>query len=257
MKAIRPALLCALLASLPCAASNDVVPIRTHAASSFDQIVQQCAPDISLKTFKAVIRTESSFNPYAIGVVGGHLARQPRNLNEALAIAHDLERQGYNFSLGLGQVNRHNLSKYGETYATIFEPCHNLKIGGEILKNCYQAAKAKISDEQQALRAAFSCYYSGNFTRGFRVDASGKPSYVAQVVANADTAQPLPVVPEIKPQPDEAPVHVIKHGERTRPSPPPLVIFTDQESKDAQQGKQNEKTEPSGKGEPPSVQLIN
>ena len=60
-----------------------------------------------------VVRVESSFNPYAIGVVGGRLARQPANLPEALATVRMLEGRGYNFSLGLAQVNRYNLAKYG------------------------------------------------------------------------------------------------------------------------------------------------
>jgi hypothetical protein len=38
-----------------------------------------------------VVHVESSYNPYAIGVVGGKLARQPRNLAEALATVRMLE----------------------------------------------------------------------------------------------------------------------------------------------------------------------
>lgn len=44
-----------------------------------------------------VVRVESSNNPYAIGVVGGRLARQPKNLPEALATVRMLESRGYNF----------------------------------------------------------------------------------------------------------------------------------------------------------------
>ncbi len=186
---------------------NDSAPSSTTSSSSskplpFDSLAAQCAPDIHPKTLKGVVTTESAWNPYAIGVVGGKLARQPRELNEAIATAKELERQGFNFSLGLGQVNRYNLAKYGETYETIFEPCRNLKAGGAILKDCFERAKAKIPDEQAALRAAFSCYYSGNFSRGFKPDRPGEPSYVEKVVANSvtETAQAIPVVPSVKPQ---------------------------------------------------------
>ena len=58
-----------------------------------------------------VVRVESSGNPYAIGVVGGRLQRQPKNLAEAVATAKMLEQKGFNFSLGLAQVNRYNLKK--------------------------------------------------------------------------------------------------------------------------------------------------
>lgn len=54
-----------------------------------------------------VVLVESSYNPYAIGVVGGRLARQPRSLSEAVSTARMLEQRGYDFSLGLAQVNRY------------------------------------------------------------------------------------------------------------------------------------------------------
>ena len=51
-----------------------------------------------------VVHVESSFNPYAIGVVKGRLTRQPRNLQEALQTVKMLEAGGYNFSVGIAQV---------------------------------------------------------------------------------------------------------------------------------------------------------
>ena len=47
-----------------------------------------------------IVSVESGANPYAIGVVGGRLARQPKTLEEAVATARMLEAKGYNFSLG-------------------------------------------------------------------------------------------------------------------------------------------------------------
>ena len=108
-----------------------------------------------------VVRVESGFHPYAIGVVGGRLARQPRNLPEAVATARMLEQQGYNFSLGLAQVNRYNLKRQGlNSYEQAFGSCDNLRAGSRILQECYQRA----GDWGKA----FSCYYSGNFTTGYR-----------------------------------------------------------------------------------------
>jgi type IV secretion system protein VirB1 len=207
----------------------------------FEKLAAECAPDVHPATLKSVVSTESSWNPYAIGVVGARLDRQPRNLAEAVATARDLERKGFNFSLGLGQVNRYNLSRYGETVETVFDPCRNLRAGSAILKNCYQHAKARISDEQQALRAAFSCYYSGNFTRGFYPDKTGQASYVQKVVANtAGTVQPAPIVPAIKPlSGDAAPVQRVDPmpvvgGKKRKATPSQWVIFANA----AQQGKQ-------------------
>lgn len=109
-----------------------------------------------------VVRVESSYNPYAIGVVGGRLVRQPKNLPEALATVRMLEGRGFNFSIGLAQVNRYNLDKYGlDSYEKAFEPCANLKAGSKILAECYQRANGDWGK-------SFSCYYSGNFSTGFR-----------------------------------------------------------------------------------------
>ncbi len=108
-----------------------------------------------------VVRVESSFNPYAIGVVGGRLVRQPKNLPEAVATARMLEQRGYNFSLGVAQVNRYNLGKYGlDSYEKAFDVCPNLQAGSRILAECYHRS--------QDWGKSFSCYYSGNFVTGFR-----------------------------------------------------------------------------------------
>jgi len=109
-----------------------------------------------------VVRVESSFNPYAIGVVGGRLARQPRNLAEALSTARMLEDRGYNFSLGLAQVNRSNFARQGlDSYEKAFDVCPNLQAGSRILAECYSRSGSDWGK-------AFSCYYSGNFTTGYR-----------------------------------------------------------------------------------------
>lgn len=109
-----------------------------------------------------VAKVESNFNQFAIGVVGGRLLRQPESLDEAVATAQMLEAKGYNFSLGLAQVNRANLKKYGlDTYAKAFDICDNLAAGSRILAQCYASAGG-------AWGKAFSCYYAGDYTTGFR-----------------------------------------------------------------------------------------
>lgn len=109
-----------------------------------------------------VAQVESSHNPYAIGVVGGHLVRQPRNLAEAVSTARMLEEQGRNFSVGLVQVNRYNLAKQGlGSYEQAFDVCSNVRAGARILSDCHARAG-------QDWGKAFSCYYSGNFTTGYR-----------------------------------------------------------------------------------------
>ena len=239
----------------------------------FEKLAAACAPSIHPTTLKAVITTESSWNPYAIGVVAGRLERQPRSLDEAVATARALERQGFNFSLGLGQVNRHNLAQYGETYETVFDPCRNLQAGAAILQDCFVRAKKQLGDDQQALRAAFSCYYSGNFTRGFRPDQAGQPSYVQKVVANAtQEVPPIPVVPAVRPQSDSAVAARLTGSLPRRPAaqgqaaatPVPWVIFADAPQPGAQSAAQSQATPakespaPGSSGQSaPFVQLVN
>lgn len=117
---------------------------------------------VSMDVMHHVVRVESSYNPYAIGVVGGRLVRQPKTLPEALATVRMLESRGYNFSLGLAQVNRYNLAKYGiGSYERAFEVCPNLQAGSRILAECYSRSKGDWGK-------SFSCYYSGDFSTGFR-----------------------------------------------------------------------------------------
>ncbi|WP_320201762.1 lytic transglycosylase domain-containing protein (plasmid) [Agrobacterium sp. rho-13.3] len=167
----------------------------------FFALAAECAPAVAPQTMAAIVQTESTFNPYAIGVVGGRLQRQPRSLQEAVEAATALEAGGWNFSVGLAQVNRHNFKKYGLlTYAQAFEPCANLRAGSLILAECYTRAFKKMRDRgpQTVLQASFSCYYSGNFTRGFKPDRRGDPSYVQKVLAQADVKpRPIQVVPAV------------------------------------------------------------
>ena len=146
----------------------------------FIALAQECAPNVHHQTMAAIVRTESSYNPFAIGVVNGRLERQPRNKIEAIATAKWLQENGWNFSVGLSQVNLHNLPKYGLDFDKAFDPCMNLRAGAAILGECFDRALIKHKNDQQgAARSALSCYYSGNFITGY------KQGYVQTVLNNA------------------------------------------------------------------------
>jgi type IV secretion system protein VirB1 len=174
----------------------------------FNALAQQCAPGIHPTTLQAIVRAESGFNPFAIGVVGGRLVRQPQNRDEAMATVKALDAGGWNYSIGLSQVNRYNLSTYGMDANAAFDPCANLRAGSAILSDCYSRASTRMGAGQDALRAAFSCYYSGNFKRGFVRDVRTS-SYVQRIVsfvastdqttAKADV-RPIAVVPVTAPE---------------------------------------------------------
>lgn len=158
--------------------------------ATFLTLAAACAPQVAASTAQALVAVESAFNPYAIGVVGGALTRQPRQRDEALATARSLRAAGWNFSVGLAQINVHNLHRLGLDLASAFDPCHNLGAMQAVLAECHARAGQAPSPQHQ-LRRTLSCYYSGNFETGF---AHG---YVQRVVRAASA------------------------GQRSRPSPPP------------------------------------
>lgn len=141
-------------------------------------LAMACAPQVHPATVRAIVGVESSFNAYAIGVVGGALVRQPRSRAEALATIEALHAAGWNYSVGLGQINVGNFARLGLTAATALDPCKNLTALQSVLVECHARASTG-SEPQTALRRALSCYYSGNFTTGLR------HGYVARVVSTA------------------------------------------------------------------------
>lgn len=161
-------------------------------ASTFLALVLACAPQVHADTARAVVSVESAFNPWAIGVVGGALERQPRNRAEAVATVKALQSAGWNFSVGLAQINVGNFERLGLTVDSAFDPCTNLAAMQSVLAECFErvgALRSAPSTGQAALRRALSCYYSGNFSSGF---AHG---YVRRVIARARAEPPTPPVP--------------------------------------------------------------
>lgn len=160
------------------AANEEEATQKSSDVLIFNQLAARCAPTVHMATLQALTRTESHFNPYAIGVVDGAVA-QPQTIEDAIATAKALHKAGKNFSMGLAQINKHNLPRFGLSYETVFDPCLNLQTGAQILSDCFD--RAGSANTQIALQKALSCYYSGNFRTGFTQDFKGQPSYVKRI----------------------------------------------------------------------------
>ena len=162
--------------------------------AAFAALALTCAPNIHPDTLSALIRHESRGSPYAIGVSEKrqHLPEQPQTLASATAAADRLIKQGIDFDAGLGQINVRNWAALNLDSHTVFDPCRNLAAAQTVLADCYARALPQHQDPQQALRAALSCYNTGNFTRGFR------NGYVGKVLAQANIK-----VPALTPQGDD------------------------------------------------------
>lgn len=158
---------------------------------TFTMLAAACAPLVHVDTARALVMVESGMNPHAIGVVGGVLDRQPRRRSEALATARDLLRQGWNFSVGLAQINVRNFERLGLTVPTAFDPCTNLRAMQTLLGECLVRTEPG-TPAQAALREALSCYYSGNFVAGFRHGYVRRVALAANSSANAPSPATAP-----------------------------------------------------------------
>jgi len=177
--------------------------------ADFRAVATQCAPGVHISTLSAVVTHESAGNPYAIGINadGVRLPRQPRSKAEAVKAAQQLLADGYSFDSGLGQINSKNLEWLGMSVADLFDPCKNLAGAATVLTECYKRGSKHVADEQAALRAALSCYNTGNLTDGL------SNGYVQRVVAaaNLDVPALLPV------ETDSAPVRLQAHKATKQP----------------------------------------
>ncbi|QDY44500.1 lytic transglycosylase domain-containing protein [Candidatus Pantoea soli] len=163
--------------------------------AAFMAIAMQCAVSVHPDTAHDVAKTESGFNPYAIGVVNGK-SLYPSSLNEAMEQIKKLKADGKNYSVGLMQINKSNFSVYGVTASQAFDPCTNLKVFEKIITDCYRRGGT--------LKRALSCYYSGNFDTGQRPEKSfSQTSYVQRigyVVPSTKADRMAAIQPEVTPQ---------------------------------------------------------
>ncbi len=142
--------------------------------------LEKCTYRVALNTMRAIVKTESSGNPLAIGINGhARLKYQAHNLKEATAWVDYLEKHGYNIDIGLAQVNIKNAHKYGFKAHDMLEPCHNLLLASWILHENYVGALSVGANQRSALFQAISAYNTGNYQSGF------SNGYVNRVVSNA------------------------------------------------------------------------
>lgn len=158
-------------------------------AAAFTALALACAPMVHVDTSHALVAVESSLNQYAIGVVGGSLMRQPRSSGEAKATAAQLIADGWNFSVGLAQINVRNFKRLGLDSTAAFDPCRNLGAMQRLLSECFERSPRR-DQPQRALREALSCYYSGNFVTGFKHGYVGRVTAVAAALRAAGPASP-------------------------------------------------------------------
>lgn len=125
--------------------------------------IDQCAVGVDAKLFTSLVRQESNFNPYAIGLDGKAVLKpQPRSAEEAVKTAVNLVREGKRFSVGLAQVHVSNVIRYGMTWEQAFDPCTNLRVASSILRGFYSQAVRAGYKAEGATFAALRGFNSGS-----------------------------------------------------------------------------------------------
>ena len=118
---------------------------------------------VAPSTIAAIIKIESGYNPLAINVNGQikspSTADNPQN---AAALATTLIAKGFNIDMGLMQINSSHLKPRHLSATELFDPCRNIAIGSQILKENYELAERSFGPGQQALKAALSAYNTGS-----------------------------------------------------------------------------------------------
>lgn len=146
------------------------------------ELILACAPALDPRLASALIKQESSYNQFAIGMDSKHnikLSRQPKNVQEAVSTASDLAQKGYSFSVGLTQIHITNVKKWGISWEQAFTPCTSLQISQSIFLSFYKIAQNSGYRDQNAVFAALRGYNSGS------VNAQVSNSYASSILANA------------------------------------------------------------------------
>ena len=126
-------------------------------------IIETCAAGVDARLFTSLVRRESNFNPFAIGLDGkAVLKAQPRSYEEAVKTAVNLRRQGIGFSVGLSQVHISNVVRLKMTWQEAFDPCTNLRTGSEIFRGFYTQAVQAGYRSDSAVFAALRGFNSGS-----------------------------------------------------------------------------------------------
>lgn len=189
-----------------------LLPVAVAQASPtpVDQVyalASHCTTDVHPATMVALIGTESGFNPFAIHVNNRSAVGfiQPTDKSSAIQIAEALMKSNANFDAGYGQINISNIMRYRHNIGQIFDGCENIKLSALILKNCYAKALTQNSNQQDALKAALSCYNTGSQQKGF---ANG---YVQRVLKTAAKQVPKIEIMPVSPETSASPI--VRHVE--------------------------------------------
>jgi type IV secretion system protein VirB1 len=174
-------------------------------------LFERCAPAIDTRLITHLVRQESAFNPYAIGLDGKAVLKpQPRTLASAIAKVEELITANQQFSVGLSQVHISNVRRYGLTWEQAFDSCTNLQYGQRILRDFHSEALKAGYKDGDAVFAALRGYNSG------RIHSNVSNGYATTILNNVINGATVVRSPHLA-----ATVNSVKGGRNDSPASRP------------------------------------
>jgi type IV secretion system protein VirB1 len=128
-------------------------------------LIQRCTASVGSTTIRAIVELESSSRPYAIHDNTMRHAYFPERYAEAVELATALSERGHDIDVGYMQVNITSIRAAGLDLSRALEPCTNLRLGADLLRDDYARAERRWGPGQAALARALSAYNSGGYER--------------------------------------------------------------------------------------------
>lgn len=85
----------------------------------------------------AIAKVESGFRPWVMNINhNGQSVRviNPKTYEEAVYYLTYLHQNGYNYDVGIGQINVSNIRRFGINPVSLLDPCNNLMVSAYILR---------------------------------------------------------------------------------------------------------------------------
>lgn len=85
----------------------------------------------------AIAKVESGFRPWVININHNGMSVKvinPKSYEDAVYHVRYLHQNGYNYDVGIGQINVSNIRRFNIDPVLLLDPCNNLKVSALILR---------------------------------------------------------------------------------------------------------------------------
>lgn len=147
----------------------------TPSATDFNTLALRCAPSVSVDTLKALVKSQSNFNPYHLEVLHGDSGKnepapttraESTSFIEAMQSMAILTEAGQDFRIGLTGINQKLTTKYGVKPEQLLDGCTNLAVASVILGQCFSQTQ-KTQSNTSRVTQALACFALENGQTGY------------------------------------------------------------------------------------------